>query len=87
MGNVSPSSDLVINGEEVKVWKNGAFCKTVRLNQGNNTFKITETDGETVNSKEYTVNRICIPSKASQTQKQNPKIDTFENVPIRINVT
>jgi len=80
MGNVSPSSELVINGEKVKVWKNGAFCKTVLLNQGNNTFKITETDGETVNSKEYTVNRICIPAQTSKTPKQPPKTETFENV-------
>ena len=80
MGNVSPSSKLDINGEKVKVWKNGAFCQTVSLKQGNNSFKITETCGETVKSEEYTVNRICFPAKTSPSQKQPPKIETFENV-------
>lgn len=78
MGNVAPSSSLIINGEKVKVWHNGAFCKTVRLDKGLNTFRITEINGKDSKSEEYTVNRIYFSSTPSS--KSVPKTDNFTSL-------
>lgn len=81
MGNVSPSSTLTINGEQIKVWENGAFCKTVKLKEGDNIFKITENTGNNKYSEEYQIKRI-IPDKSINVKntKNIPQIEIFENL-------
>lgn len=88
MGNVSPSSSLTINNEQVKVWKNGAFCKTVKLNSGHNVFKIIENTGSKTHSTEYTVNRIIpVKSSSNQNTQWKPQIEYFENLQYAIVTT
>ena len=79
MGNVSPSSTLTINGERIKVWYNGAFCKTVKLKEGDNVFKITENTGSNEYSEKY---KVVVPSKSntSPNKKNIPEIEIFKNL-------
>ena len=81
MGNVSPSSTLTINGEQIKVWKNGAFCQTVKLKKGDNVFRITENTGNNKYSEEYKISRI-IPSKTNTAanKKNVPQAEIFRNL-------
>ena len=82
MGSVKPSSTLKINGENVKVWRKGAFCKTVQLSPGHNSFKIVEINGDNTESVEYNVNRIVFSNKPKTKSdiKNTPKIEYFENL-------
>ena len=82
MGNVHPTSELTINGEKVKVWPNGAYCKTCQLKPGHNVFKIVEKRGSKCYTDEYSVTRIYVEKKPSSASsvKESPKIEKFDNL-------
>ena len=75
MGNVNKHSKLQINGENVKVWHNGAFCHVVKVNDGENKFVITETGRNITNTKTYVVN------KNLPTVKKAPSVKVTQTTP------
>ncbi len=79
MGNVKKGAELKINGEKVNVWKNGAYCHVLMLEDGENEYILTETfsdenDNVITNEKNLKIKKM--PCSVKATPKQ-----TSPNVP------
>lgn len=72
MGNVKKGAELKVNGENTKVWNNGAYCHIISLPEGDNEYTLTETyedeNGNTVtNEKILKIKKLGASKKISQT--------------------
>lgn len=92
VGNVNKKSKLFVNDKPLKVWKNGMFCYTPTLNNGQNNFIFVEKNRKTRISKEFSIiknsgNPISTQKK-QKTEKKifNKTMSAFvrkDNTPIR----
>lgn len=86
IGNEKPGNKLKINDEEVKLYPSGGFYHAVKLNDGNNIFKI-----DNGNPRETKVYKIYKPTVKSDTKISNyisydsniTFITIADNVPLR----
>lgn len=93
-GNVDKKSKLFINDEPVKVFKNGVFCYTSSLVNGENCFLLTEKNKNKTVRKKVIITKISAAANKN-TSYQKPPIKKFDrllmgyvnknNVPLRKN--
>ena len=74
LGNVAKKSKLTINNAPVKLYKNGAFCHIVEINDGINKFVLKEKNGKKTITKIYTINKNIPTSKETEKSKRQEKI-------------
>lgn len=78
MGNVKEGAKLKINGENVSVWKNGAYCHILTLEDGEKEYVLTETYSDE--------NGNIITNEKSLKIKKIPSASTSANKIISPNV-
>lgn len=80
VGNVDKKSKLFVNDNPLKVWKNGMFCYTPTLNDGQNKFVFVEKKKNTSISKEILITKnIPKPYKSCPNAKKT-QLKTFDKI-------
>jgi len=72
-GQVTPGSDLRINGQKVKVYKNGAFLAYLPLEPGDFTFELIASNQNGISAKEV---KVKVPFPTLPTPEDTLRIET-----------